>query len=43
MKKVKKNDTAILKLKRWVKYKIACGDWQASYEEFLSKIEEFEK
>jgi hypothetical protein len=43
MKKLNKKKSPLEKLKEWVKYRISCGDWQASYEEFLEKIKEFEK
>jgi hypothetical protein len=43
MTKTKKVETPISKLKKWVKKKISCGSWQASYEEFLAKIQEVEK
>ena len=31
--------TGLESLEKWVKKKIACGSWQASYEEFLAQIE----
>jgi hypothetical protein len=43
MKKTKKKTSPIAKLKKWVKQKIACGNWQASYEEFLFQIRKVEK
>ncbi len=43
MKQKTKKDEPLAKLKKWVKAKIAQGSWQASYEEFLAKIKEFEK
>ena len=37
---MKTNDDRLAELEKWVRKKIACGSWQASYEEFLAKIQE---